>query len=62
MPIIAVFVTWKQLGLFILLYLAALQAVPKELYESASVDGANALAAAAQRHRSRASGRPRRWS
>jgi multiple sugar transport system permease protein len=41
MPLIAIFVTWKQLGLYILLYLAALQAVPKELYESTSVDGAN---------------------
>jgi multiple sugar transport system permease protein len=40
MPVIAVFVTWKQLGFFILLYLAALQNVPKELYEAASVDGA----------------------
>jgi multiple sugar transport system permease protein len=40
MPVIAFFVTWKQLGFFILLYLAALQNVPKELYESASVDGA----------------------
>jgi len=41
MPLIAMFVTWKQLGLYILLYLAALQSVPKELYESSSVDGAN---------------------
>ena len=41
MPLIAVFVAWKQLGFFILLYLAALQGVPKELYESAQVDGAN---------------------
>jgi multiple sugar transport system permease protein len=41
MPFIAVFVTWKQLGLYILLYLAALQSVPKELYESSSVDGAS---------------------
>ena len=40
MPVIAIFVTWKQLGFFILLYLAALQNVPKELYESASTDGA----------------------
>ena len=40
MPTIALFVTWKQLGLFILLYLAALQGVGKELYESASMDGA----------------------
>lgn len=43
MPVIAMFVTWKQLGFFILLYLAALQAVPKELYESASMDGASVL-------------------
>ncbi len=40
MPLIALFVTWKQLGFFILLYLAALQGVPKELYEAASMDGA----------------------
>lgn len=43
MPTIALFVTWKQLGFYILLYLAALQNVPKELYESAATDGAGAL-------------------
>lgn len=43
MPLIAVFVTWKQLGFFVLLYLAALQNVPRELYESAAVDGAGRL-------------------
>jgi multiple sugar transport system permease protein len=43
MPLIAVFVTWKQLGFFILLYLAALQNVGKELYESAAMDGAGRL-------------------
>ncbi|TXN28627.1 carbohydrate ABC transporter permease [Lacisediminihabitans profunda] len=43
MPSIALFVTWKQLGFYILLYLAALQAVPQELYESASTDGAGAV-------------------
>lgn len=43
MPLIAVFVAWKQLGFFIMLYLAALQNVPKELYESAAVDGASTL-------------------
>ena len=41
MPVIAVFVTWKQLGFFVLLYLAALQNVPKELYESAATEGAS---------------------
>jgi multiple sugar transport system permease protein len=40
MPMIAVFVAWKQAGFFILLYLAALQNVPSELYDAASVDGA----------------------
>jgi multiple sugar transport system permease protein len=40
MPTIALFVTWKQLGFYILLYLTALQNVPKELYEAASTDGA----------------------
>ena len=43
MPIIALYVTWKQLGFYILLYLAALQNVPKELYESASTDGAGRI-------------------
>jgi multiple sugar transport system permease protein len=43
MPLIALFVTWKQLGFFILLYLAALQNVPKELYEAAAADGASKL-------------------
>lgn len=43
MPVIAMFVTWKQLGFYILLYLAALQNVPKELYESAATDGASKL-------------------
>ena len=41
MPMIAVFVAWKQAGFFILLYLAALQNVPSELYDAAAVDGAS---------------------
>ncbi|QTE30181.1 carbohydrate ABC transporter permease [Pengzhenrongella sicca] len=41
MPSIAIYVTWKQLGFFILLFLAALQNVPKELNEAAAMDGAN---------------------
>jgi multiple sugar transport system permease protein len=43
MPLVAVFVAWKQLGFFIMLYLAALQNVPRELYESAAIDGASRL-------------------
>ena len=40
MPMIALTVTWKQLGFYVLLYLAALQNIPRELYEAAEVDGA----------------------
>jgi multiple sugar transport system permease protein len=43
MPSIAFFVTWKQLGFYILLYLAALQNVGKELYEAAATDGASRI-------------------
>lgn len=43
MPSIALFVTWKQMGFYILLYLAALQNVPNELYEAAATDGAGAI-------------------
>jgi multiple sugar transport system permease protein len=42
-PIIALHVTWKQLGFYVLLYLAALQNIPAELYEAARVDGAGKL-------------------
>jgi len=41
MPTIALFVTWKQMGFYILLYLAALQNVGDDLYEAAATDGAN---------------------
>jgi multiple sugar transport system permease protein len=41
MPSIALFVTWKQMGFYILLYLAALQNVGAELYEAAATDGAS---------------------
>jgi multiple sugar transport system permease protein len=40
MPTIALFVTWKQLGFYVVLYLAALQNIPRERYEAAAVDGA----------------------
>ena len=39
-PLILVSVTWKGLGSTLLLYLAALQGVNRELYEAALMDGA----------------------
>lgn len=34
---------WRRLGFNLILYLAALQSLPREVYESAEVDGASAL-------------------
>ncbi len=34
---------WKGLGYYMMIYLAALTTVPKELYEAADIDGANTL-------------------
>jgi raffinose/stachyose/melibiose transport system permease protein len=36
-----VVLTWKYLGLAVILFLAGLQSVPEELYEAAQLDGAN---------------------
>lgn len=33
--------TWSSLGYYMMIYLAALQSVPQELYEAATVDGAS---------------------
>ncbi len=34
---------WKGLGYYMLIYLAALTAIPKDLYEAADIDGASSL-------------------
>jgi len=39
---LAIMGVWKGAGFSMLIYLAALQAIPQELYEAAMVDGANA--------------------
>ncbi len=39
-PAIAFVVFWRYLGFNVVLYLAALQAIPKDLYEAAHLDGA----------------------
>ncbi|MEG3093500.1 sugar ABC transporter permease, partial [Sphingomonas sp. PB1R3] len=41
LPTMFVVLTWKYLGLAVLLFLAGLQGVPEELYEAAQLDGAN---------------------
>jgi len=40
MPSIALMATWKNVGIYIILFLVGLQDIPVELYESASLDGA----------------------
>jgi len=43
MPAIILFAAWKNFGYNMVILLAALQAIPAELYESARVDGARPL-------------------
>ena len=40
MPSIAIMATWKNVGIYIVLFLAGLQNIPQELYDAADVDGA----------------------
>ncbi|HLA63202.1 MAG TPA: sugar ABC transporter permease [Rhodothermales bacterium] len=39
MPSIALVATWKNVGLYVLLFLGGLQNIPRELYEAAEVEG-----------------------
>ena len=41
MPSIAVMATWKNVGLYVVLFLVGLQNIPVSLYEAAQTDGAN---------------------
>ncbi|MFQ5603071.1 MAG: carbohydrate ABC transporter permease [bacterium] len=41
MPSIAVMATWKNVGLYIVLFLVGLQSVPRYLYEAAEIEGAS---------------------
>ena len=36
------FCLWKSMGYYMIVYLAALQGIPSQLYEAASIDGATA--------------------
>ncbi len=42
MPSIALMATWKNVGLYIVLFLVGLQSVPPQIYEAANIDGAGA--------------------
>ncbi len=42
-PAVALIIFWRYLGFNVVLYLAALQTIPKDLYEAATVDGAGRL-------------------
>ncbi len=42
-PAIALIIFWRYLGFNVVLYLAALQTIPKDLYEAATMDGAGRL-------------------
>ncbi len=44
LPAIIIMSIWKNFGYFMLIYLAALQGIPAELYEAASLEGAGAWA------------------
>jgi len=41
MPAIIITSVWRGMGYYMILYLAGLQGIPQELYEAASIDGAN---------------------
>jgi len=40
MPSIAIMATWKNVGLYIVLFLVGLQGIPRYFYEAADIDGA----------------------
>lgn len=43
MPSIAMMATWKNIGLYVVLFLAGLQGIPRHLFEAADIDGASTV-------------------
>ncbi|WP_120338901.1 carbohydrate ABC transporter permease [Cryobacterium soli] len=43
MPAVVIVSTWRDMGYYMILFLAGLQTVPRELHEAARMDGANAI-------------------
>ena len=59
----AVFVSiWAHLGFYTLILLAGLQAIPRDLYEAAEMDGTRPLRAVPAHHAAAADGRTSSWS
>ncbi|MCT2583181.1 carbohydrate ABC transporter permease [Actinophytocola gossypii] len=44
LPTLIVMAAWRNLGFAMVIFLAGLQAIPKDLYEAATIDGARTLA------------------
>ncbi|MEP7239354.1 MAG: sugar ABC transporter permease [Devosia sp.] len=42
MPSVVIVSVWQSLGFYLVIFFAALQGVPRDLYEAATIDGANA--------------------
>jgi len=42
MPAIILFAVWKNFGINMIIFVAALQAIPRDLYEAARIEGASA--------------------
>ncbi|WP_084959182.1 carbohydrate ABC transporter permease [Thermoactinospora rubra] len=42
LPALVLVESWKSMGYYMVIYLAGLQSIPRDLYEAAEVDGANA--------------------
>lgn len=42
-PVVALVVFWRYVGFNVILYVAAMQSIPRDLYEAARMDGANGL-------------------
>ena len=43
LPGVMIMIVWKYIGYYMINYLAGLQAIPKDLYEAATIDGANGI-------------------
>ncbi|MDR1639264.1 MAG: sugar ABC transporter permease [Clostridiales bacterium] len=43
LPAVIIVVIWKNMGYYMVIYLAALQGIPPELHEAAMIDGASAI-------------------